>query len=81
MSFRDAAAAAWDQREACAMCGNDGTFDDGWLGPLTGPWGTGSYGKPYHVHRLCALWSPEVSANCGLFARRWSTSIAHVSIV
>jgi hypothetical protein len=66
MSFRDAAAVAWDQRDACALCGRDGGFEDGWLGPLTGPWGTASSGKSYHVHRLCALWSPEVRASSDL---------------
>lgn len=39
---------------ACAFCGGPG--DQAGLGPLLGPVG----GTEYHVHRPCALWSPEV---------------------
>lgn len=61
MSFGgDGGAHAWQQREACALCGHDGGFEGGWLGPLTGPWGPASSGRSQYVHRLCALWSPEV---------------------
>ncbi len=62
MSFgADGAAHAWRQREACALCGQDGAFQGGWLGDLTGPWGaTAASGRSHYVHRLCALWSPEV---------------------
>lgn len=46
---------------ACAFCGHDAAFSGGCLGPLLGPVATDQQtGKEYHVHRLCAVWSPEV---------------------
>lgn len=46
---------------ACALCGHDEAFSGGCLGPLLGPVATDQQtGIEYHVHRLCAVWSPEV---------------------
>ncbi|CAK0741288.1 hypothetical protein CVIRNUC_001313 [Coccomyxa viridis] len=46
---------------ACAFCGHDAAFSGGCLGPLLGPVATDQQtGSEYYVHRLCAVWSPEV---------------------
>ena len=41
-------------RPTCALCGAPEACELP-LGPLLGP-----VGDDYHVHRLCALWSPDV---------------------
>jgi hypothetical protein len=42
----------------CCLCGSHA--DAACLGPLLGPVVLSKSGDAAHVHRLCALWSPEV---------------------
>ncbi|KAK9815637.1 hypothetical protein WJX72_007259 [[Myrmecia] bisecta] len=49
---------AWARH--CALCDKQQTFESGSLGTLLGPVGEDAAGLPIFVHRLCALWSPEV---------------------
>ena len=51
----------------CSLCGKDAEHSQGLLGALVGPV------RGAWVHRLCALWSPEVSCCC------WSTLRLHSS--
>ena len=44
---------------SCELCGHTTAYDRGCLGPLLGPVQTGA-GPLAFVHRVCALWSPEV---------------------
>ena len=44
----------------CAFCGEGAAIAGDSLGELLGPVGHTSAGDAVHVHRQCALWSPEV---------------------
>lgn len=48
----------------CGFCNEGEGVRDASLGVLMGPVGHTSEGDPIHVHRQCALWSPEVHQNC-----------------
>lgn len=45
----------------CVFCNEGAGARDASLGDLMGPVGHTAEGDPIHMHRLCALWSPEVS--------------------
>ena len=46
----------------CVFCNEGAGARDASLGDLMGPVGHTGEGEPIHVHRQCALWSPEVSS-------------------
>jgi hypothetical protein len=54
----------------CALCGLKGQEAEK-LGVLLGPLADGKgSGQELYVHRLCALWSPEVGGQCLGLCRR-----------
>eukprot|EP00798_Chlamydomonas_sp_ICE-L_P026836 gene26836-4434_t len=50
----------WAANSKCAFCGEGDKAHGGSLGPMLGPLTVGSGGDSLYVHRLCALWTPEM---------------------